>query len=223
MRRASSREPGEAGARHGMVATAGTSAAKTSGLISPTCATRNSSDVEGREAVRRRASELLGESRPAVLGVPGDEGGENRRAQRQAPANSAGETSQRRSEGVVDQGEHDAGGEKGGGELRLQRQPERQPERDQPARLAGAPELDQGRKAKGPEHDERRVGGDENRADKDQRHRDPHQRRERGLFRRAEQAPGDQRDEGRHRADDRGGKAPARRVRSRRTAPSRRG
>ena len=35
-------------------------------------------DIEGRESVRRRASELLGEGRPAVLGVPDDEGGENR-------------------------------------------------------------------------------------------------------------------------------------------------
>ena len=164
-------------------------------------------DIEGRKTVRRRASELLGESRPAVRGVPGDEGGENRQRDGEpGEQRRRGEPAAQRRRGG--QGEADAGGEKDGGELRLQRQAERQPERDQPARLAGAPELDEGRKAEGPEHHQRRVGGDEDRADEDERHRDPHQRRERGLFRRAEQTPGDQRDEGRHRADDKERKRP---------------
>ena len=157
--------------------------------------------------MRRRASELLGEGRPAVLGVPDDEGGENRQSDAEpGQQRRRGEPATQRRRGG--QGQADPGGEKDCGELRFQRQAERQPKRDQPARVAGQPKLDESRKPEGPEHHQRRVGGDEDRPDEDQRHPDPKQRRERGLFRRAEQTPCDQSDEGRHRADDEEGKRP---------------
>ena len=101
-------------------------------------------DIGGRETVRRRASELLGEGRPAVLGVPDDEGGENRQSDGEpGQQRRRGEpATQRRRRG---QGQADPGGEKDGGELRFQRQAERQPKREQPARLAGQPKLDESR------------------------------------------------------------------------------
>ena len=94
--------------------------------------------------MRRRASELLGEGRPAVLGVPGDEGGENRQSDGEpGQQRRRGEpATQRRRRG---QGQADPGGEKDCSELRFQREPERQSKRDQPARLAGQPKLDESR------------------------------------------------------------------------------
>ena len=110
--------------------------------------------------------------------------------------------------GRRDQREPDAGREKDGGEFGLQRQAKSHPQRDQPAPVAGAPELDQSAEPKRPKHDQRCIGRDEDSPDRDQRHRDPHQRRERGLFGRIEQAPGDEGDEGWHRANDEQGERP---------------
>ena len=100
--------------------------------------------VVGRKSMRRRAAELLGEGRPAVLGVPGDE-----RARRSPSATARPGKQRRRDEPAAQrrrrgESEDHAGGEKGGGELRLQREAKRQAQRDQPARFARAPELDQG-------------------------------------------------------------------------------
>ena len=135
-----------------------------------------------------------------MRGVPDDEGGENRQRDRKAGVERRrNEPAPQRRRG--DNGQSDAHGEKRGGELRLQCQTEGRAERDQPTRLASAPELDKGGKTEGPEKDQRRVGGHENRANHDERHRDPHESRERGLFGRIEEAPGDQGDEGRHCAD----------------------
>ena len=76
--------------------------------------------------MRRRASELLGESRPAVLGVPGDEGAENRQRDGEpGEQRRRGEPAPQRRSGR--QREADAGAEKDGGELRLQRQPSASP------------------------------------------------------------------------------------------------
>ncbi len=160
-----------------------------------------------REFAWARAAELLGEGRPAVRGVPDDERGEYRERDGEARKQSRRDkpAAQR---GRREQGEDDAGREKGGGELRLQREAKRQAQRDQPAPLARAPELDQGAKPKRPKHDQRSIGGDEHRADRDERHGDPHQRRERGFFRRMEQAPGDEGDKGGHRANDEERKRP---------------
>ena len=80
--------------------------------------------VIGRESVWRRAAKLLGEGRPAVRAVPDDERGEyherdgeaGQQRRREKPAAQRGRRHQ---------GESDARGEKGGGELRLQRQAKR--------------------------------------------------------------------------------------------------
>ena len=101
IRRASSREPGAAGARQGTAATAAANARKDERVHEPDLRDDEFEDVEGREAVRRRAAELLEEGRPAVLGVPGDEGRENRGRDRERRGGSAGETSQRLSEGAL--------------------------------------------------------------------------------------------------------------------------
>ena len=74
-----------------------------------------------------------------------------------SPANSAGEASQRRSDGATARARPTPAAKKTA--VNFDSAPARgQPERDQPARLAGTPELDESRKAEGPEHDQRRVG-----------------------------------------------------------------
>ena len=77
--------------------------------------------IIGRELAWAGAAELLGEGRPAMCGVPDDERSEYRQRDGEARKQS-GRDKPAAQRGRRDQGEPDAGYEKGGGELRLQRQ-----------------------------------------------------------------------------------------------------
>src|SRR5260370_4221838 len=100
MRRASPREPGGAGARQKIVVTAATSAAKTRGLRRPICEPRNSATYPGAKP--------CGGARPSCLAKVGQpwrafqttNGAKTTSAKPRAAA-SAGDDSQRRSDGVA--------------------------------------------------------------------------------------------------------------------------
>ena len=135
-----------------------------------------------------------------MSGVPDDERRKDRRRDRDRRGGG------RRDEPAPQRGRRqeskgDAHGEKGGGEFRLQHEPERDPDREKPARPAAPPQLDERRDAQRPEHDQGRVGRREHRARHHQRHRDPQQDSERRRFGRAEETPSDDGDERRECAD----------------------
>ena len=201
MRRASSAEPGATGRRQGTAAAAAAKGGEHQRVHQPDLRRDELDHVERLEAVRRGAAELLDERRPAVPGVPDDEGREDRRGDRQRSDGSRrDEPSPQRRRRC--EGERDARGEKGGGEFRQQHEAERDADREKPSRLAGPPQFDQRREAQRPEHDQRRVGRREHCARHHERHADPHQDGERRRLGRPEEAPGDEGDQGREGADE---------------------
>ena len=145
MRRASSSEPAAARAP-GNPSDSRDERDENEGIYEPDLGNKELGQVIRRESVRRRAAKLLGEGRPAMRGVPGDERREYRERHGEA-------RKQRRREkpaaqrGRRDQGEDDAGGKKSGGEFRLQREAKSHAQRDQPTPFTRAPKLDQGAQA----------------------------------------------------------------------------
>ncbi len=135
------------GFRQETPAIAATSAANTSGFISRIWATTNSTTIVGREAVRRRPAALLQERRPAVLRVPDDERRKNRSRQRERQPTSAGERSQRRSDGVVKKARPTPAAKKAAVNFDRSMRPSMSPMANSQRASTGPPQLDERRRA----------------------------------------------------------------------------